>query len=499
MHGHLFAPNTASLGFGLFTAVAMLMGGGAFPLLPVEFQTFEVLLRFNGIQMGCEVATLLVGALASYRRPLLPGYGAVVGCAPLMCAGSGCLFVALYAPQLTPVLVTLAAVLLGIGAGMFVLLWQRTFAAQEFNAGALNIIVGTALAAPLYVGMSLLPAAVATLAVTFLFIPLIGVCLIDQGRRVSLDQPMFVDEPRAHAKVYSHAIGKNWLSALCTGGIAFAGGIARAVTLEDPVMGPVVNYFSMGGVLLAAVALVLLWRRSTFRFNTVRAFKAAFPVAVSAFVLLPYLNDTFLRCFAGLAWAGFTFLLMVLMIQCAQVSHSAGVNPVVLYGCFGAIVFAFQTLGFATGYVSPHLFDDRPLQLTTMSLSAVWVLALVMYQVGKRSDAKQETREGAEFIALEPVAEQDSTRKLRRTAKSVDEQDFKDRLSKQCAVLAERYLLTVREGEVLELMARGNTVPRMAELLVISENTVKTYTKRLYTKLGIHKREELLRLLEEVG
>ena len=48
-----------------------------------------------------------------------------------------------------------------------------------------------------------------------------------------------------------------------------------------------------------------------------------------------------------------------------------------------------------------------------------------------------------------------------------------------------------------ELIARGNSVARIAEMLVVSENTVRTHSKRIYTKLGIHKRQELIELVAE--
>lgn len=35
-------------------------------------------------------------------------------------------------------------------------------------------------------------------------------------------------------------------------------------------------------------------------------------------------------------------------------------------------------------------------------------------------------------------------------------------------------------------------------MLVVSENTVRTHSKRIYTKLDIHKKQELIDLLEEV-
>ena len=48
----------------------------------------------------------------------------------------------------------------------------------------------------------------------------------------------------------------------------------------------------------------------------------------------------------------------------------------------------------------------------------------------------------------------------------------------------------------MELIARGHSVAVISEKLVISENTVRTHSKHIYTKLDIHSRQELLGLLE---
>ena len=68
--------------------------------------------------------------------------------------------------------------------------------------------------------------------------------------------------------------------------------------------------------------------------------------------------------------------------------------------------------------------------------------------------------------------------------------------SKQMAAVRESFGLSAREAEVAELIARGNTVAHIAELLFVSENTVRTHSKRIYVKLGIHKRQELIELVE---
>ena len=46
------------------------------------------------------------------------------------------------------------------------------------------------------------------------------------------------------------------------------------------------------------------------------------------------------------------------------------------------------------------------------------------------------------------------------------------------------------------MIARGNTVARIAEELIVSENTIRTHSKRIYAKLAIHKKQELLDLIE---
>lgn len=49
---------------------------------------------------------------------------------------------------------------------------------------------------------------------------------------------------------------------------------------------------------------------------------------------------------------------------------------------------------------------------------------------------------------------------------------------------------------MLELIARGRNRQYVAEKLVTSEGTAKTHIKRIYAKLGIHSREELLDLVQ---
>lgn len=58
--------------------------------------------------------------------------------------------------------------------------------------------------------------------------------------------------------------------------------------------------------------------------------------------------------------------------------------------------------------------------------------------------------------------------------------------------LAVRYRLTPRETELLGLFVSGRSIPWIAAKLDISEGTIRSHTRHIYEKLGVHSRQELL-------
>ncbi|MDR0501133.1 MAG: LuxR C-terminal-related transcriptional regulator [Coriobacteriales bacterium] len=66
-----------------------------------------------------------------------------------------------------------------------------------------------------------------------------------------------------------------------------------------------------------------------------------------------------------------------------------------------------------------------------------------------------------------------------------------------CAIVAKHYELSSRQQEVLVLLAQGRSVPYIAKQFVVSENTVNTHVKRIYEKLEIHSKQELLNLIDD--
>ncbi len=63
----------------------------------------------------------------------------------------------------------------------------------------------------------------------------------------------------------------------------------------------------------------------------------------------------------------------------------------------------------------------------------------------------------------------------------------------------ERLGITPREMEILELIAAGMSNREIAEKLFVSENTVKTHSSRLFTKLDARRRTQVVQRAKDAG
>ena len=80
-------------------------------------------------------------------------------------------------------------------------------------------------------------------------------------------------------------------------------------------------------------------------------------------------------------------------------------------------------------------------------------------------------------------------------AVQITEMTMEAKLAKVLTFVKEGNPLSMREREILEMVIAGKKRREIAEKMHLSENTVKTYTRTLYGKLGISCREELYELL----
>ena len=590
----LLRPNVASLGYGLFLAInAASVWGGVFPFLPLAFQTADVMLWFFAAESVAFTATFLASAAGTWFFPA-ETRRFMVKAVTVPYMGGWCLLIAaMYLRGATVPLVCIGGALLGVGSAGFYMLWQRLFASQDAREGMGNLIAGTAWAAVLYFALYLIPVAVTAYLIPCVFLPLFGLAAVLKSRSIDLDQPMFEDVPREHRRTYRHVLTTVWRPALSLGTLGFCTGVMRSLAIGDPEVGTLVNALSMGAMLVAAVALLAVWATKSLRINVATSYRVFFPVVTTGFLLLPLLGDGYAEGLAAGLYALWSVAIVLMMIQCAQVSRDGGINPVFIYGVFGGIMYGLHDVGFLGGSVLEGLVAGSaggaaasgagdagaaavgaaaaaggalgglpPLALVT--IAALYLLG-IMYFIGQggfrrvladtdineiellalqrggkkgpasrviaRADSaaattdtpsaaseasasvSEEGVEGKDAAIADPLlcaadtvgTQAESGDRAQGAPHSVSSGStaatregaaFRDRLSKQMAAVREFYGLSAREAEVAELIARGNTVAHIAELLFVSENTVRTHSKRIYVKLDIHKRQELIDLVE---
>ena len=590
----LLRPNVASLGYGLFLAInAASVWGGVFPFLPLAFQTADVMLWFFAAESVAFTATFLASAAGTWFFPA-ETRRFMVKAVTVPYMGGWCLLIAaMYLRGATVPLVCIGGALLGVGSAGFYMLWQRLFASQDAREGMGNLIAGTAWAAVLYFALYLIPVAVTAYLIPCVFLPLFGLAAVLKSRSIDLDQPMFEDVPREHRRTYRHVLTTVWRPALSLGTLGFCTGVMRSLAIGDPEVGTLVNALSMGAMLVAAVALLAVWATKSLRINVATSYRVFFPVVTTGFLLLPLLGDGYAEGLAAGLYALWSVAIVLMMIQCAQVSRDGGINPVFIYGVFGGIMYGLHDVGFLGGSVLEGLVAGSaggaaaggagdagaaavgaataaggalgglpPLALVT--IAALYLLG-IMYFIGQggfrrvladtdineiellalqrggkkgpasrviaradsaaaMTDTPSAASEASASVSEEGVEGKDAaiadpllcaantigtqaesgdhaqgaphSASSGSTAATRDGAAFRDRFSKQMAAVREFYGLSAREAEVAELIARGNTVAHIAELLFVSENTVRTHSKRIYVKLDIHKRQELIALVE---
>lgn len=559
---YLLRPNTASLGYALFIAInAAGVWGGVFPFLPMGFQTPQITFWFFLAQSLVFSLCYFASAVGVYFLPG-PTRRFLVGlaCVPYL-IGWCCLIAAIYVDAHALALVIVGGAFLGLGSAGFYMLWQRLFASSETDRGNLDLIRGTAYGAVFYFGLYAIPQAVTAFLIPLVFMPLFGLAIVLKSREIKLDQPMFEDVPRENAPVYRAVIRDYWRSAFCVGAIGFCAGIMRALAIGEPQIGSLVNLLSMAASLVGAIAMLALWKAQSVRLNVVGMYRVAFPFVITSFLILPFASLEYARWQAAILYAVYSVVIVLMMIQCAQASRDRGINPVFIYGFFGGVVYTLHDIGFLAGTFSEQVrvMGIDPMAVTALvslyllgfmffigqggfgrmfghekSAESIELLMLdkhaleragaadeavaakkasaVSAEAAREADIPQPTQEAprAEQPASDggvarkeaqekPTAPRAAKRQGAREGSPDNGTDTTNRISRQAQILRERYRLSARETEVMEYIARGYTVARTAQELVVSENTIRTHSKRIYAKLNIHKKQELIEMLEAVG
>lgn len=261
-----------------------------------------------------------------------------------------------------------------------------------------------------------------------------------------------------------------------------------------PGEGVVDPFVVFGGSSVFALAVVgILFLLFAFlcgdRFEPVFAYRLSLPLMAlgMAIVSLFFYDHWALSVLLiGIGYELFDIVTWMLFVDLAQRREDAGG----CYRVFGQGVAA-TLCGMALGYLVGGELHARLLaesvQMSTVGILCVTVLVVTAFLVIPEGTISQVVGRRGRSRGGDATEGSAASASGAPTAPS---------LEKRCGAIARERHLTPREGEVLVLLARGRTLAIVMRDLQIAKGTAQTHIENVYAKLGVHKQQELIDLVE---
>lgn len=232
-----------------------------------------------------------------------------------------------------------------------------------------------------------------------------------------------------------------------------------------------------GGIALAIAAgalfMVPFFSKNTDKMMHGMVQKILFPILVIGLMPLPFV-DGILQVFCMLViLMGYICLTLVNLDSLYCLVKKYKVTSFYLVGRGHSPILVGVSLGYLIGYMAAFTNVVGDMSLAFASLALVVLMSVFVTTIDFDPDHLREEHEDAGH----PHAD-------------------KGRWKTKCAAIAEAHDLSAREIEVFNLLAKGRGTTYIQDKLYISPHTVKSHTYKIYRKLGVNSREELLTLVE---
>ena len=267
-----------------------------------------------------------------------------------------------------------------------------------------------------------------------------------------------------------------WMVALALFSVAM--GVVHVLSISSPnAYAGIVSFGVYTGVSIACAAVLLasvVMRGGVFSLPLCWAlFMIATCVLLGMSLVFPSVLQISLAVFSGIRYVALAYL----NIKLIDIAHHAKMPLYVVFALGWGVVHLFMSLGMSMTLngVYEGVSVSAPLisLLTALAMGSVCVWG------------------GSTFGDVRITA-CDGDEDLRSEASNVVDIQYR-----RCRALQERYGLTQRETEVVFLIAQGYTQAYCADALMVSLNTIRTHMKRVYAKMDIHAKDELLERLGE--
>ena len=437
--------------------------------------------------------------------------------ASLICLGTYASFLVPVGGPLGTLALLFAGLATGIGSSLMVVLWGTAFARYEFSTIILNTAVSVAIGIGLYMVLTHLVPPFCSGVITGIF-PIAEVFILwrltpipyYRRREIPIFHPLTVKPAQFLVRML-----------IPTAIFGFALGVLR--TVASNIVLPAAD-LTMLLVMGAAACLGMFITIATIFISKNEGhwdliFRTLLPFIALAAISLPFLDSpsSLLACLALIV--GYMCFEALMWIFFADLAQEFRLSPIFVFGT-GRGTLALASL-FGTLFAMTPISDASSM-ITGADYGSGALLVLFALILGYVLSPRQREVKAIVAAPTEGVNVDQGTEALKKHIAALDENDAtaekapvpetdepqaapqdaeegrraKGRFHSQCEAIADRYLLSRRETEVMFLLAKGHNAAFIQDQLCISKSTAKTHINHIYRKLDIHTQQELLSMVE---
>lgn len=454
-----------ALGYGLFRGANTLLYSSAlvsfpFPSLFISNMTlsFATGLAASLFSLACALLAWR-GALSEFKLPVLVPAGilAVVGIPVALLA---------VIPAPSPVFITLA-LCYGAASMCMNLAWIELLAHQKLSRIAAAFALGMLL-------KGLITLLLEGLGGWALIVAITALVAVSAGLLVAARKRSWIDKESLKTAPMTMAVYRRGL-------VGVADAVVVSIVLEATVSilsgfffgakaGPMSGFYSLLGTFVAAAIFCVVTVFVARMTDIERLYRYLFPVLLVLVVVLPLLQgEGPSALLQGMLVLIYDFISFSALYFVLRQLRSSGLSTYVLGGTVTALIRTSQLVFGAIGYVLgvPSCFGDSSLYWVVV-IAVVYGLSMLLLFLSRRRPR---------FLKEQVVV-----------------MSAEDRFARRAQELKGECRLTPRETEIMLHLARGRSAAVIAEELVCSPATVRTHTKSIYAKLGVHSKQELIDL-----
>ncbi|MDR0499752.1 MAG: LuxR C-terminal-related transcriptional regulator [Coriobacteriales bacterium] len=250
----------------------------------------------------------------------------------------------------------------------------------------------------------------------------------------------------------------------------------------------------------ALIIFLALWFFPRHLYN---CYRIGILIGIAGFIMVPFLstavNNSLITGFViAIGYTTFDIVTWTLLAQIAFSGHSSSVK---IFGAGRFIVHVAVVVGFLLAWACLSNPETFPYKEAISATIGYLLVVGAMLLLGENSalwtligycQTKTERKDAENWAEGTPAYDYPDDLIYKGQAGAEGDAEQPDTTHSNILSCAIAFGLTQREIEVLRYLVLGRSTPRIAQVLIISENTVHSHIRHIYRKFGVHNRQELL-------